>query len=114
MKHPGRECRPDPPRGHAQKNPDTGETVAVKVVDRNVERLPKQLHSFRREVEIMNGLRHSNIIRLRALVSEPTVHLLVLEIADGGELFDSVSGWVVIIRSRCAVSRRWGRRLLMI
>ena len=48
-------------------------------------------HSFQREVEIFNRLRHPGICRLRMVISEPEHILLAIELAEGGELFDVVA-----------------------
>jgi serine/threonine-protein kinase SRK2 len=71
-------------------SPLTMEAFAVKVVDR-AEQLGGAKHSFRREVEIFSRLRHPGICRLRSVVSEPRNILLVIELAEGGELFDIVA-----------------------
>eukprot|EP01052_Picozoa_sp_SAG31_P030483 SAG31_NODE_3130_length_4643_cov_264.060079_4_plen_191_part_00 len=71
-------------------SPHTGEAFAVKVIDRTLEHCLEQKHHFQREVDIFNRLRHPGIIQLRRVISESAHHLLVVELCEGGELFDQV------------------------
>lgn len=71
---------------------NTNKTVALKIIDKTKLR-PRTLQALQREVEIMKSIRHPNILRLKAVamdteIANKTVAVLVLEIADGGELFD--------------------------
>lgn len=66
--------------------------MALKIIDKTKLR-PRTLEALEREVEIMKVIRHRNVLRLKAVAMETsienkTVAVLVLEIAEGGELFE--------------------------
>ena len=67
-------------------------TVALKIIDKTKLRR-RTLEALEREVEIMKVIRHPNVLRLKAVamdttIENKTVAVLVLEIAEGGELFE--------------------------
>ena len=64
----------------------------MKIIDKSKLRR-RTLEALEREVEIMKVIRHDHILRLKAVAMDTTIEnknvaVLVLEIADGGELFD--------------------------
>lgn len=66
--------------------------VALKIIDKTKLRR-RTLEALEREVEIMKVIRHRNVLRLKAVamdttIENKTVAVLVLEIAEGGELFE--------------------------
>ena len=66
--------------------------VALKIIDKTKLRR-RTLEALEREIQIMKVIRHRNILRLKAVamdttIENKTVAVLVLEIAEGGELFD--------------------------
>ena len=65
----------------------TKKTFAVKTIDLCKIR-PEQLHLLRDEVEIMKMLDHPNVIKLYETFEEDSKLHLVLELCDGGDLFD--------------------------
>lgn len=65
--------------------------VAIKLIRRetlngNPSRLPK----IYREVHILRGLEHPNIVRLHEMIETPQFIGIILEYASGGELFDYI------------------------
>ncbi|CAA22861.1 MAPK-activated protein kinase Srk1 [Schizosaccharomyces pombe] len=77
----------------------TGEKVAIKVVQRaqpNTDpRDPRkrqgvESHNILKEVQIMRRVKHPNIIQLLEFIQTPEYYYLVLELADGGELFHQI------------------------
>ena len=65
----------------------SGQTRAVKIIPRD--RL-KLLPRFRDEVKIMKELEHPNIIRLFETFEDDAFIYLVMELCEGGELFDRI------------------------
>ncbi|KAI8628885.1 hypothetical protein F5Y19DRAFT_100603 [Xylariaceae sp. FL1651] len=70
---------------------DGGVQVAIKLIRRDsVGNNPSRLAKIYREVSILRGLSHPNIVRLHEM-SETERHIgIVLEYASGGELFDYI------------------------
>lgn len=71
---------------------NSNKTVALKIVDKSKLR-KRSWQALEREVEIMKAIRHPNVLRLRAVAMDTVVEskraaVLVLEIAEGGELFE--------------------------
>lgn len=69
---------------------DTGEEFAVKVFDRSC--MPKDELEFvvRKEVRIMQYLRHPNIVSIHAVVMSSKNLYLFMELVRGGELYDEI------------------------
>lgn len=70
---------------------DGGVQVAIKLIRRetlgsNPSRLPK----IYREIQILRGLEHPNIVRLHEMVETERHIGIILEYASGGELFDYI------------------------
>jgi hypothetical protein len=66
--------------------------VAVKVIDRQtIERNDRMRISVSREVEVLKHIRHPSLIHLVTAFDLPRYTCLVLEYAEGGELFDLVT-----------------------
>ena len=76
----------------AARDTSTGQNVAVKILDRSNMK-SKTLIALEREVNIMKTISHPNVLDLKSaemdifFESKP-VAVLVLELAEGGELFD--------------------------
>ncbi|KAI2638472.1 hypothetical protein GGS21DRAFT_488558 [Xylaria nigripes] len=70
---------------------DGGVQVAVKLIRRDsVGNNPSRLAKIYREISILRGLSHPNIVRLHEM-SETERHIgIILEYASGGELFDYI------------------------
>ncbi|XP_010912114.1 calcium-dependent protein kinase 8 [Elaeis guineensis] len=69
----------------------TGETLACKSISKRKLRTIIDVSDVRREIEIMRGLpEHPNIVRLREAYEDAEAVHLVMEICEGGELFDRI------------------------
>ncbi|OQV21574.1 SNF-related serine/threonine-protein kinase [Hypsibius exemplaris] len=65
----------------------SGEVVAVKVIDKTKLDANGQTHLLQ-EVRCMKLLQHPNIVRLFEVIDTPSTLFLVLELADGGDMYD--------------------------
>jgi serine/threonine protein kinase len=93
------------------KHKETGDVVAIKVridsfyifvpcffldshlfkqVLEKYEDDPRQATKFRQEIEIMKQLNHNNIIKFYELDEDKDSYYVVMEVVDGGELFDQI------------------------
>jgi len=64
-----------------------GTNVAIKIIDKaKVE----DMNDIQREIEIMGILDHKNVIKLFEIYDEPKKMQLVMELVQGGELFDKI------------------------
>jgi len=68
---------------------DTGEKFAVKIVNRSSLNAMSE-KALRREINILTGFNHPNILRLIETYTTIQKHFLVTEILEGGELFDRI------------------------
>ncbi|KAJ3272246.1 hypothetical protein HK104_004508 [Borealophlyctis nickersoniae] len=70
---------------------DTGQRYAVKIMHLSRFALkPKFLENLNQEVSILMSVNHTNIIRIFEIFYEKDYVYIVLELADGGELFDAI------------------------
>lgn len=70
-------------------NESTSERVAVKAIDRSeIEASERKKVLLQRELQITAKLRHPNIINLLEVVFNADYVVLILEFAEGGELFE--------------------------
>ncbi|XP_053544763.1 MAP/microtubule affinity-regulating kinase 4 isoform X2 [Bombina bombina] len=65
----------------------TGREVAIKIIDKT-QLNPSSLQKLFREVRIMKGLNHPNIVKLFEVIETEKTLYLVMEYASGGEVFD--------------------------
>uniref|UniRef100_H2YPH4 MAP/microtubule affinity-regulating kinase 3 n=1 Tax=Ciona savignyi TaxID=51511 RepID=H2YPH4_CIOSA len=65
----------------------TGREVAIKIIDKK-QLNPSSLQKLFREVRIMKHLDHPNIVKLYEVIENSKQLLLVMEYANGGEVFD--------------------------
>ncbi|XP_055338875.1 SNF-related serine/threonine-protein kinase-like [Paramacrobiotus metropolitanus] len=65
----------------------SGEEVAVKIIDKTKLDATGRAHLLQ-EVRCMRLVQHPNIVRLYEIIDTPTTLFLVLELADGGDLYD--------------------------
>ncbi|KAF5473295.1 hypothetical protein F2P56_009917 [Juglans regia] len=69
----------------------TGETFACKTISKNKLRTAVDVDDVRREVEIMKQLPgHPNIVSLKDTYEDDTAVHIVMELCEGGELFDRI------------------------
>ncbi|XAR50101.1 Non-specific serine/threonine protein kinase [Bertholletia excelsa] len=70
---------------------ETRETLACKSISKRKLRTAIDIEDVRREVEIMSRLpHHPNIVKLRATYEDNEAVHLVMELCEGGELFDRI------------------------
>ncbi|XP_054778476.1 calcium-dependent protein kinase 32 [Prosopis cineraria] len=70
---------------------DTGEVLACKSISKKKLRTAIDIDDVRREVEIMKHLpEHSNIVTLKGTYEDDNAVHLVMELCEGGELFDRI------------------------
>nr|XP_058136991.1 serine/threonine-protein kinase MARK2-like [Dasypus novemcinctus] len=65
----------------------TGKEVAVKIIEKN-EQNSSSLQKLSREVTIMKGLNHPNIVQLYEVMETEKTLYIAMEYASGGELFE--------------------------
>lgn len=70
---------------------ETGENLACKKISKSKLRTEIDVEDVRREVEIMRHLpKHPNIVSYRAAYEDKEAIYLVMELCEGGELFDRI------------------------
>ncbi|KAK8563368.1 hypothetical protein V6N13_007683 [Hibiscus sabdariffa] len=70
---------------------ETGDTFACKSISKKKLRTAVDIEDVRREVEIMKHLpEHPNIVTLKATYEDDNAVHLVMELCEGGELFDRI------------------------
>jgi len=67
---------------------ETGDVFAVKIIEKN--QSEEELQLLQREIDIMQKLDHKNIISLEEVYDEKDTIYLVMELVQGGELFDQI------------------------
>ncbi|KAK3912546.1 SNF-related serine/threonine-protein kinase [Frankliniella fusca] len=67
----------------------TGEKVAVKVIDKNKLDDVSRAHLYQ-EVRCMKLVQHPNVVRLYEVIDTNTKLYLILELGDGGDLYDYI------------------------
>lgn len=67
----------------------TGEKVAVKVIDKSKLDDVSRAHLFQ-EVRCMKLVQHPNVVRLYEVIDTQTKLYLILELGDGGDLYDYI------------------------
>ncbi|ESS65173.1 putative protein kinase [Trypanosoma cruzi] len=68
----------------------TGETVAIKILNRNKLNNAKMGKRVYREMKILKLFSHPNICRLYEVITTPTDMYLIMEYVEGGELYDYI------------------------
>lgn len=72
------------------QNTETGESVAMKIVDRSTILKRKMVDQIKREISIMKLVRHPCVVRLYEVLASRTKIYIILEYITGGELFDKI------------------------
>ncbi|EEF35016.1 CBL-interacting serine/threonine-protein kinase 8 [Ricinus communis] len=72
------------------QNTETGESVAMKVLDRTTIIKHKMIDQIKREISIMKLVRHPYVVRLHEVLASRTKIYIILEFITGGELFDKI------------------------
>jgi len=71
-------------------NKKTGVNYAIKIIQKDAN--PDEIALLYSEIDIMQKLRHPNIISLHEVFEDEKTLYLVLELVSGGELFDQIIG----------------------
>ncbi|XP_044510543.1 CBL-interacting serine/threonine-protein kinase 8-like isoform X2 [Mangifera indica] len=72
------------------QNTETGESVAMKILDRSTIIKHKMADQIKKEISIMKLVRHPNVVRLHEVLASRTKIYIILEFITGGELFDKI------------------------
>lgn len=72
------------------QNAETGESVAMKILDKEAILKHRMVDQIKREISIMKLVRHPNIVRLHEVLASRTKIYIILEFVTGGELFDKI------------------------
>ncbi|KAI3832728.1 hypothetical protein MKW98_002274 [Papaver atlanticum] len=72
------------------KNSETGEPVAIKILDKEKVLKHKMAEQLRREISTMKLIKHPYVIQLYEVMGSKTKIFIVLEFVTGGELFEKV------------------------
>lgn len=72
------------------RNVETGEKVAIKVLDKEKILQHQMVEQIKREISTMKMIRHPNVVQLFEVMASKTKVYLVLEFVNGGELFDKI------------------------
>uniref|UniRef100_A0A5B6Z2B7 non-specific serine/threonine protein kinase n=1 Tax=Davidia involucrata TaxID=16924 RepID=A0A5B6Z2B7_DAVIN len=73
------------------RNVETGENVAIKILDKGKVLKHKMFGQIKREISTMKLIRHPNVIRMCEVMASKTKIYIVLEFVTGGELFDKIA-----------------------
>ncbi|GLU14029.1 hypothetical protein SLE2022_306230 [Rubroshorea leprosula] len=73
------------------RNVETGENVAIKILDKEKVLKHKMIGQIKREISTMKLIRHPNVIRMFEVMASKTKIYIVLEFVTGGELFDKIA-----------------------
>jgi 5'-AMP-activated protein kinase catalytic alpha subunit len=73
------------------RNVKTGESVAIKVMDKAKIMKVGMMEQIKREISIMRLVRHPNIVELYEVMASKTKIYFVMEYVRGGELFNKVA-----------------------
>jgi serine/threonine protein kinase len=68
----------------------TGETVAVKILEREKIKEIADVQRVAREIHILKRVQHPHIIQLYEIIETPRQLFLIMEYCSGGELFDHI------------------------
>lgn len=69
---------------------ETGEQVAVKIMDKSDIKAQEMTLNVRREIAIMKALKHRNIVNLRQVLTSQSKLYIVMDLVTGGELFTKI------------------------
>jgi len=87
----------------------TGQKVAIKIINKKKMEQMNMHEKIRREINILQFLKHPHVIRLYELLDTPTDIFMVMEYVSGGELFDHI---VHKLRLREDEARRFFQQIL--
>lgn len=68
----------------------TGEKVAIKILEKDKIQDKADIERVTREIQILKIVRHPNVIQLYEIIETNRQLFLIMEHANGGELFDYI------------------------
>ena len=71
---------------HLARNVNTQQIVCVKIMEKELMNSEENLHFFKREVSILSGLDHPNIVKYYDLLEDSTYYFLFMEYCQGESL----------------------------
>ncbi|ESW20028.1 hypothetical protein PHAVU_006G174900 [Phaseolus vulgaris] len=90
------------------KNLKTGQSVAVKVINKEMMMKVGMEEQIKREISVMRLVRHPNVVQLYEVMATKKKIYFAMEMVKGGELFDKVSRG----RLREDVARKYFQQLI--
>ncbi|KAK7410216.1 hypothetical protein VNO78_00825 [Psophocarpus tetragonolobus] len=69
----------------------TGESVAIKVINKEQVRKEGMMEQIKREISVMHLVRHPNVVELKEVMATKTKIFFVMEYVRGGELLAKIS-----------------------
>ncbi|XP_057738699.1 CBL-interacting serine/threonine-protein kinase 25-like [Arachis stenosperma] len=69
----------------------TGESVAIKVINKEQVKREGMMEQIKREISVMGLVKHPNIVELKEVMATKTKIFFVMEYVRGGELFAKIS-----------------------
>lgn len=76
---------------HHARNIETGQSVAIKIINKKKISTSGLMDNVKLEIAIMRRLRHTHIVRLYEVLATKTKIFFVMEYVKGGELFEKLS-----------------------
>ncbi|XP_008810573.2 CBL-interacting protein kinase 18 [Phoenix dactylifera] len=76
---------------HYARNLKTGQSVAIKIIDKEKVLRVGLVEQIKREISVMRLVKHPNIVQLYEVMASKTKIYFVLEYVKGGELFNKVA-----------------------
>ncbi|WAR25016.1 NUAK1-like protein [Mya arenaria] len=83
----------------------TGQQMAIKYIKKSKIRDEHDLDRIRREIKIMSTLQHQNIVNVKEVFENKDKIILVMECADGGELYDYINDHTLTERDARTIFR---------
>ncbi|KAL9280565.1 putative CBL-interacting serine/threonine-protein kinase 25 CAMK-CAMKL-CHK1 family [Arabidopsis thaliana] len=68
----------------------TGESVAIKIINKDQVKRESMMEQIKREISIMRLVRHPNIVELKEVMATKTKIFFIMEYVKGGELFSKI------------------------
>ncbi|KHG03616.1 CBL-interacting serine/threonine-protein kinase 9 [Gossypium arboreum] len=73
------------------KNVETGQCVAIKIMDRDQVLRHRMVEQIKNEISTMKLIKHPNVIKIFEVMASKTKIYIVIEFVNGGELFDKIA-----------------------
>ena len=73
-------------------NIETKEAVAIKILDKEKIQKNNMGAQIKKEISIMKLINHTNVVSVKDVFATTSKIFIVLELVDGGELFDKIQG----------------------